>query len=72
MRYSERCCLTRITEELLAVAGESNSQVGTGGMRSKILAADVALSLQVQVFIGKGSGEDKLVQIIKIMIKLTY
>ena len=57
--------LERITEELLAVAGESNSQVGTGGMRSKILAADVALSLQVQVFIGKGSGEDKLVQIIQ-------
>ncbi|MFC4404454.1 glutamate 5-kinase [Gracilibacillus xinjiangensis] len=43
---------------------ESGSKFGTGGMKSKILAAKTALSLGVRVFVGTGSGEDKLNHII--------
>lgn len=57
--------LERLPQELLAtISGSSGSKVGTGGMKSKLMAADTALSLGVRVFIGKGSGPDKLVQII--------
>lgn len=43
---------------------DSGSKFGTGGMRSKLLAAQTALSLGVNVFIGTGSGQNKLVQIL--------
>ena len=56
--------LPTITDELMAVAGEAGSQVGTGGMKSKLEAAKTALSLGVKVFIGTGSGEDKLLDIV--------
>lgn len=56
--------LPEVTEELFAVAGGSGSQVGTGGMRSKITAAKRALSLGVNVFIGTGVGDDKLMDIL--------
>lgn len=36
----------------------------TGGMKSKLLAAQTALSLGVKVFIGTGSGEQKLADIL--------
>lgn len=57
--------LQDITEELLAGAGEAGSKVGTGGMLSKMEAAKTALSLGVQVFIGKGEGEEKLLDIVQ-------
>ncbi|GGK36639.1 glutamate 5-kinase [Caldalkalibacillus thermarum] len=57
--------LPEITEELLAKAGQPGSKLGTGGMRSKIEAAKTALSMGVQVFIGTGQGEDKLLDIIE-------
>ena len=38
--------------------------VGTGGMKSKFIAAQTALSLGVKVFIGTGSGRDKLLEIL--------
>ncbi|MFV8828068.1 glutamate 5-kinase [Alkalihalobacterium sp. APHAB7] len=56
--------LPEVTEELLEAAGGAGSSVGTGGMRSKIEAAKTALSVGVKVFIGLGSGSDKLVDII--------
>ncbi|KGA97093.1 gamma-glutamyl kinase [Alkalihalobacillus alcalophilus ATCC 27647 = CGMCC 1.3604] len=56
--------LKEITPELLAMAGDSGSKVGTGGMKSKILAAETALSLGVNIFIGKGAGANKLIDII--------
>lgn len=53
--------LPTISEELIESTGStSNSKVGTGGMKSKLIAAKTALSLGVQTFIGTGSGEDKL------------
>jgi glutamate 5-kinase len=52
--------IPEITEELLNVAGGSGSSVGTGGMKSKLLAAQKALSLGVSVFVGTGKGKEKL------------
>lgn len=56
--------IPEISEELLAIAGDSGSNVGTGGMKSKLLAAKKALSLGVSVFVGTGKGEEKLVDIL--------
>ncbi len=54
-----------VTEDMLSMAGGSGSSVGTGGMKSKLLAADKAQSLGVSVFIGNGSGEQKLLDILE-------
>ncbi|MEH7356372.1 glutamate 5-kinase [Neobacillus drentensis] len=56
--------IPEVSEELLAVAGESGSSVGTGGMKSKLLAAKKALSLGVSVFVGTGTGKEKLADIL--------
>jgi glutamate 5-kinase len=57
--------ISRVSEDLLEVAGGSGSSVGTGGMKSKLLAAKKALSLGVSVFVGTGHGKEKLVDILK-------
>jgi glutamate 5-kinase len=56
--------IPEITENLLNVAGGSGSAVGTGGMKSKLLAAKKALSLGVSVFVGTGHGKEKLTDIL--------
>ena len=56
--------LPEITDELLQMASSSGSNMGTGGMKSKIEAAKTALPLGVNVFIGTGSGQDKLTDIL--------
>lgn len=56
--------LTEITDELLGYATAEGSKVGTGGMQSKLLAAKTAYDLGVKVFIGRGTGEDKLLTIL--------
>jgi len=43
----------------LSYAEEAGSQVGTGGMRAKVQAARIALSMGVEVFIGDGNGGDQ-------------
>ncbi|WP_078546493.1 glutamate 5-kinase [Litchfieldia alkalitelluris] len=55
--------LEYITDDLLLIAEGTGSKIGTGGMQSKLLAAKTALSLGVKVFIGKGDGQSKLVNI---------
>ncbi|WP_445490968.1 glutamate 5-kinase [Niallia sp. 03133] len=57
--------ITEITEDLMKGAEGAGSKVGTGGMKSKLVAAETALSLGVKVFIGNGSGEEKLVSIME-------
>lgn len=57
--------LEEITEEMMGVAGSAGSKIGTGGMKSKLQAAKTATSLGVPVFIGYGSGPNKLLNIIK-------
>ncbi|MFJ7636942.1 glutamate 5-kinase [Peribacillus sp. NPDC097264] len=57
--------LSEITEELLQMAEGAGSSVGTGGMKSKLIAAQTALSLGVKVFIGSGEGREKLLTILE-------
>jgi glutamate 5-kinase len=57
--------IPEVSEELLGIAGKSGSTVGTGGMKSKLLAAKKALSLGVSVFVGTGQGKEKLVDILE-------
>jgi glutamate 5-kinase len=56
--------LKDITDEIMGAAGDTGSKVGTGGMKSKLQAARTALSLGVKVFIGKGTGSQKLLEIL--------
>lgn len=56
--------IPEISEELLGIAGDSSSTVGTGGMKSKLLASQKALSLGVSVFVGTGKGKEKLIDIL--------
>lgn len=56
--------IPEVSEKLLDIAGESGSSVGTGGMKSKLLAAKKALSLGVSVFVGTGAGKEKLIDIL--------
>lgn len=57
--------LTSISDEMMSCAGETGSNVGTGGMKSKLMAAKTAVSVGVPVFIGTGFGSDKLLEIIQ-------
>ena len=52
--------LTQITESTLAMAGGSNSGVGTGGMLSKLQAAQKASAQGIQTFICNGQNEQAL------------
>lgn len=57
--------LTEITDELLGYATSEGSNVGTGGMQSKLQAAKTAYDIGVNVFIGTGSGTNKLLQVME-------
>lgn len=56
--------LSEITDEMLQLAQGAGSNVGTGGMQSKLQAARTALTSGVKVFIGKGVGQNKLTDIL--------
>lgn len=56
--------LSEVTDDFLNLASGSGSKVGTGGMQSKLLAARTALQSGVKVFIGKGTGANKLIDIL--------
>lgn len=56
--------LNEITDDMLTLATDSGSKVGTGGMQSKLMAARTALQAGVQVFIGTGKGPTKLLEIL--------
>ena len=57
--------IEEVTDEMLRFASGAGSKVGTGGMQSKLVAARFAMNAGVKVFIGNGSGEDKLVKILE-------
>ncbi|MDM5211967.1 glutamate 5-kinase [Peribacillus sp. NJ4] len=57
--------LSEVTADLLQMAEGAGSNVGTGGMKSKLIAAQTALSLGVKVFIGSGVGSEKLLTILE-------
>ncbi|CAM3399149.1 glutamate 5-kinase [Marinicrinis lubricantis] len=54
--------VTEITEDLYRIAGGSGSSVGTGGMRSKIEAARIAMRGGVKVFVGKADQSGDVIQ----------
>lgn len=57
--------LPSITEDLFNhTKNDSGSKFGTGGMTSKLSAAHTALSLGVHTFVGTGSGQEKLLDIL--------
>ncbi|WP_416150560.1 glutamate 5-kinase [Salipaludibacillus sp. HK11] len=56
--------LSEITDDLFEKAQGSSSKVGTGGMLSKLHAAKTALSMGVDVFIGKGDDSNMLFDIL--------
>jgi len=61
-----------ISEELLHIAGGAGSQVGTGGMRSKIEAARIARLGGVPVFIGRAAEPGDLQRAVQGIGKGTY
>jgi glutamate 5-kinase len=56
--------VTEISEELMSIAGGTASEVGTGGMRSKVEAARIALFGGISVYIGKLKEHDSLLNIL--------
>lgn len=62
----------QIDEKLLSIAGGSGSEVGTGGMRSKIEAARIAVRGGVPVFVGKASQPGDLLAALQGKGKGTY
>lgn len=57
--------LEGVTEEMFDIANGTGSNIGTGGMKSKLYAARTANSLGVKVFIGLEKGKDKLLRILE-------
>ncbi|WP_067836203.1 glutamate 5-kinase [Amphibacillus sediminis] len=54
-----------VSDQLISQTSQSSvSKVGTGGMKSKLIAAQTATSLGVKCFIGSGDGGDKLINIL--------
>ena len=56
--------LDDIPDDMIETTDATGSKVGTGGMKSKLLAAKTAMSLGVPVFIGSGDGPDKLIEVL--------
>ncbi|WP_347548895.1 glutamate 5-kinase [Pseudalkalibacillus hwajinpoensis] len=56
--------LTDISAKMIENAGGAGTSGGTGGMKSKLLAAKTAITLGVPVFIGKESGQHKFHKIL--------
>ncbi|MBP1970080.1 glutamate 5-kinase [Virgibacillus natechei] len=56
--------LENITDDMVNGTDDTGSKVGTGGMKSKLLAAKTAMTLGVPVFIGHGNGTTKLLDVL--------
>ncbi|SEM70586.1 glutamate 5-kinase [Mesobacillus persicus] len=61
-----------ITPEIEAAAGGSGSAVGTGGMKSKIKAVEIAMAAGIDSFLGKAGCEDMLIDAVAGKAKGTY
>ncbi|CAM4216286.1 glutamate 5-kinase [Paenibacillus tarimensis] len=62
----------QISEDIMAIAGGAGSAVGTGGMRSKIEAARIAMRGGVSTFIGRASEPGDLLSAVRGSGKGTY
>lgn len=58
-------CIEKITPEIEALAGEAGSQVGTGGMKTKIKAAKIVTSSGCDMLIVNGKDPDVLYDIVE-------
>lgn len=57
--------ITTLNEEIKAMAGDSNSKFGTGGMATKIKAAEIALNSGVNMVIAQGDKPENLIKIVR-------
>ena len=57
--------ITTLNEEIKAMAGDSNSKFGTGGMATKIKAAEIALNSGVNMVIAQGDKPENLIRIVR-------
>ena len=57
--------ITTLNEEIKAMAGDSNSKFGTGGMATKIEAAEIALNSGVNMVIAQGEKPENLIKIVR-------
>ncbi len=64
--------VNEITPEIEAAAGDSGSEVGTGGMKSKIDAVKIAMTLGIDIFLGKASLSNILIDALHGRAKGTY
>ncbi|WP_338469574.1 glutamate 5-kinase [Niallia sp. XMNu-256] len=64
--------VNQITPEIEAVAGDSDSSVGTGGMRSKIEAVKIALASGIPTFLGNASKDQIAVNALSGKARGTY
>lgn len=56
--------LSEVPDALLKTMDQTTSDVGTGGMYSKLAAAKTAIELGTNVFIGTGSGKEKFADVL--------
>ncbi|WDF02797.1 glutamate 5-kinase [Shouchella hunanensis] len=56
--------LSEVPDALLKTIDQTTSDVGTGGMYSKLAAAKTAIELGTNVFIGSGTGQDKFADVL--------
>ena len=49
-----------VTEQIKALAGGSGSSLGSGGMATKLRAADIAMNAGVEMFIANGEKPELL------------
>ncbi|MGV6988275.1 glutamate 5-kinase [Testudinibacter sp. P80/BLE/0925] len=56
-------CVDKITEHIRSIAGGSVSGLGTGGMSTKITAADIATRSGIETIIAPGSQENVIVDL---------
>ena len=59
-----------ITPEIIALAGGKGSSLGTGGMATKLLAAQIATSAGCDMIIANGSNPELLYKLIVIIINV--
>ena len=57
--------ITTLNVEIKAMAGDSNSKFGTGGMATKIKAAEIALNSGVNMVIAQGEKPENLIKIVR-------
>ena len=54
-----------LTEEILSLAGASNSQQGTGGMVTKLRAAEICMESGCDMVIANGADPENLYRILE-------